>query len=325
MPAMLFISLMNGSAWGGSEEQWYRTALWLANNGYKVDVCCFFWKEKQQKIQQLQSAGCKLYLLPGKPQTKSFFGKLKLQTTIKKIPFEGYDFVLVNQGGWKDVAHSPFKKLSKRLSLYALTFHNYQIAEYPKSKLKILSEWINKSAVNITDAQKIFNVLEDHYHLKIPNKKLWYNPITFAPPENATLFPSLINDKYVWVMLATLDIERKGQDILIKTLSQPKWKKRNWILHLYGAGKDKLQLEQLISELKMNNKVELKGHTDNVKEVLANSHLLLQCTLIDAMPISVVEAMAMARPCIVSNVGDMPIWIKDGYNGFVWESVNEKC
>ncbi|MBK9532258.1 MAG: glycosyltransferase [Chitinophagaceae bacterium] len=49
----------------------------------------------------------------------------------------------------------------------------------------------------------------------------------------------------------------------------------------------------------------------------------MQCTLIDAMPLSVVEAMAMARPCVVSNVGDMPAWIKDGISGFICKDITE--
>jgi glycosyltransferase involved in cell wall biosynthesis len=36
----------------------------------------------------------------------------------------------------------------------------------------------------------------------------------------------------------------------------------------------------------------------------------------------VVEAMAMARPCVVSQVGDMPVWVEDGVNGFVCKEVS---
>ena len=46
-------------------------------------------------------------------------------------------------------------------------------------------------------------------------------------------------------------------------------------------------------------------------------------THIDAMPLSVTEAMNMARPCAVSRVGDMPLWIDHGKNGYIAESVTE--
>jgi len=35
------------------------------------------------------------------------------------------------------------------------------------------------------------------------------------------------------------------------------------------------------------------------------------------MPISVTEALAMSRPVIASDVGDMPLWINEGINGWI--------
>ena len=46
MKSVLFISLMNGAAWGGSEELWFQTALYAANNGYKVGCAFYEWPQK---------------------------------------------------------------------------------------------------------------------------------------------------------------------------------------------------------------------------------------------------------------------------------------
>jgi glycosyltransferase involved in cell wall biosynthesis len=64
-------------------------------------------------------------------------------------------------------------------------------------------------------------------------------------------------------------------------------------------------------------KIFLRGFTKNVQEVLTGSHAVLQLTHFDAMPIAVTEALAVSRPVIVSDVGDMPLWIKDDLNGWV--------
>jgi glycosyltransferase involved in cell wall biosynthesis len=133
-----------------------------------------------------------------------------------------------------------------------------------------------------------------------------------------------MSNSCIWIMLAELDTARKAQDILINTLSSAKWKARNWELHLYGKGKDKGMLEKLISESGLQNKVLLQGFTSNIKQTLQDCHLLLQCTRIDAMPLSVVEAMSMARPCVVSKVGDMPVWVEDNITGFVCNDITEQ-
>jgi len=68
---------------------------------------------------------------------------------------------------------------------------------------------------------------------------------------------------------------------------------------------------------RMQQKVFLEGNTNDPKAVLEGSHLLLQLTHIDAMPLSVVEAMALGKPVALSNIGDMPYWISEGENGWI--------
>jgi glycosyltransferase involved in cell wall biosynthesis len=118
-------------------------------------------------------------------------------------------------------------------------------------------------------------------------------------------------------MLAALDNRRKGQDNLVKALSAKKWKNRNWQLYLYGSGESEQQLKSLVIDTNMSDKIFFKGHTTDVKGALAEAHLLLQMTHIDAMPLAVMEAIAMARPLVVSNVGDMPEWVTENVNGWI--------
>jgi len=322
MDSVLFISVMNGTAWGGSEELWYKSALHLAGKSHNVGVCCFNWKEKEEKLEQLQKAGCKLYLLPGKLETKSLWGKYKVNKALYSIPFSDYKKAIVNQGGWKDVAHGPFKKLYQRLPPYVLLFHNYDTLEKLQgSKKKSLHDWVQNAEKNIGDAGRIFSVIKSTCNLDIPRNYVLFNPVTIQLPGCQTPFTSQPKEKLEFAVLAELDVKRKAQDVLIKALAAEKWKTRNYTLNIYGNGKDKQILEKLINETGLSSKVFLKGFTKDVKEVLANSHVLLQLTHIDAMPISVTEALAMSRAIIASDVGDMPLWINEGVNGWIAEKV----
>ena len=73
------------------------------------------------------------------------------------------------------------------------------------------------------------------------------------------------------------------------------------MLHLYGGGESEQKLKTLIAENNLGDKVILKGHTKDVRGALEEAHLLLQLTHIDAMPLAVVEAMAMAKPKTKTN------------------------
>jgi glycosyltransferase involved in cell wall biosynthesis len=325
MNAVLFLSVMNGSAWGGSEELWFQSALWLAKNKFKVGVCCFNWPEKKDKLQQLSDAGCELYFLPGKKETKTIWGKWKLNRALKTVPFEDYEKIIVNQGGWKDLAYAPFSELYKKLPSYIITYHNYESNFILSSqKNDSLNNWVKNASENIAASGVIFKVMKEKYLIDIPQQHILINPISFEVTGSATPVTSYSGDKIIFTILAALDTERKAQDILIKTLSADKWKNRNWELHLYGEGRDRKMLEELITAKQMGSKIFLKGHTIKVKQVLTESAIVLQITHKDAMPISVMEAMSVGRPLLVSNVGDMPAWIKDGENGWVVNDMNEQ-
>ena len=322
MDSVLFISLMNSAAWGGSEEIWYRSALYLADKNQNVGVCCFNWEGKEEKLLQLQNAGCKLYLLPAKSETRSLLGKYKLNKALYSIPFSDYNKAIINQGGWKDVAHGPFKKLYQKLPPYVLLFHNYDTLEKLKgSKKKLLHNWVQHAEKNIGDAGRIFSVIKNTCNLDIPRTYVLFNPVTIQLPGSQTPFASAVENRLELAVLAELDVKRKAQDVLVQAFAKEKWRHRNFRLNIYGTGKDKGLLEKLVADKGLASKIFLHGFTQEVKEVLTNSHVLLQLTHIDAMPISVTEALAMSRAVVASDVGDMPLWINEGVNGWIAKKV----
>jgi glycosyltransferase involved in cell wall biosynthesis len=233
------------------------------------------------------------------------------------LPFNEYDLVVVNLGGY-EICASQWRNFYTRLHKYALVFHNYnEDAIWSKDKATVLKGWIFNAKKNLFDAAKICSVLEKQLNTAIPNARVITNPITFSPPASPTPLSPLHESCYVFTMLAALDVSRKAQDNLITALSSLQWKERDWILYLYGEGHDRQKLDDLIRQMQLEDKVFLKGHTYNVQKVLEESHLVLQITHMDAMPISVVEAMAMSRPLVVSNIGDMPLWVHENENGWV--------
>ena len=321
---------MNGAAWGGSEEFWYRMALWMAQNGYQVDCSFLDWPTgKEQRKEALIKAGCTLQLLPNPKNAKNYLHRLLIKSSLKKhllaVVKQEYDLVCISQGGVLDVTFKPFNSMLPYLKKFVLVYHNYnEEAILSNARKRTFYKWSHAAIQNIGDAAKIFSAVEKVGGFRLPGEHVLINPVTIPVQETPPTFPTLNeNGNYIWTVLAELAVERKAQDVLIKTLAADKWKQRNLQLHLYGAGRDKQLLTDLVSNLHLENKVFLMGHTTNVKEVLERSHALLQITHFDAMPLSVTEAMNMARPCIVSNVGDMPLWVEDGKQGFVVPKATE--
>ncbi|HEV7331930.1 MAG TPA: glycosyltransferase family 4 protein [Flavisolibacter sp.] len=325
MKSILFISLMNGDAWGGSEELWYQSALYAARNGYRVGCAFYDWPQKQERIACLRAAGCELYLFSNKGREKrTFLERLQYKITKRKVrryanalPFGEYDLTVINQGYLEVISHY-WKGLHRYVDNYVLLYHGFNENDRIKPKYKpLLKRWVLHARQNLFASERTKTFLERELAITLPHADTLLNPLTFPAPQESTPPPPLQENNYIFVMLAALDARRKAQDNLIKALAAEKWKARNWKVYLYGQGQSETMLKSLIREQGLQDRVLLKGHTSDVKKALNEAHVLLQLTHIDAMPLAVIEAMAMTRPVAVSDVGDMPKWVTDGYNGWV--------
>jgi glycosyltransferase involved in cell wall biosynthesis len=332
MPSVFFISLMAGSPWGGSEELWYKTALSAAGKGWKVGCAVYYWPAKENRMKVLGNAGAKIFFLDNKGRSKrnllervqNKLSKAKVKRMIRSLPVDDYDVVVVNQGAF-EVTTSAWRKFYNRLGKYIVLYHNYKEKEVLAGRKRdAVQNWITHAKHNLFASQRIKEVLERNSGINVSNAGILLNPISFPIPSTPSQFPPMQNGNYRFVMLAALELWRKAQDNLAKALSSETWKQRNWTLHLYGDGKDRQKLQELIHASGMSEKIFVEGHTNDVKSALENAHLLFQITHIDAMPLVVVEAMAMARAVVVSNIGDMPRWVNEGESGWISPDASAK-
>jgi glycosyltransferase involved in cell wall biosynthesis len=285
------------------------------------------WKEKEERLEKLKNKGADVVLIPNYGRKKeNLYQRLRFEwiTRVQQRRFinnfqtSGFDYTVINQGGFMEVCSHPWKNFYKRLNNYTLTFHNYsETYSFNKTKGDLLKNWINNASNNLYDSGRGKTVLETQLgNFKINNYNLLFNSLNVSIRDKALPFERF-EGIYKMVMLSALDVSRKAQDNLIKTFSSEKWKARNWSLEIYGEGCDKEMLEKLIIDLGLSKKISIMRATSNVEKVLSSSHILLQITHIDAMPLAVVEAMCMGRPVVVSEIGDMPDWVAEGKNGFV--------
>lgn len=332
MYSILFISLMNSDPWGGSEVQWFATANFALDKGNKVTCLVYEWEAKKEKMELLKNKGATIIYIPnfGRAKTNLYqrlsfewITRGKQKTFINNFNFSIYNFVVVNQGGFMEVANNPWKNIYQKLPSYVLTFHNYNTSyNFKPQKAKVLTNWMQNAKYLICDAARIIQVLEPKLNQKFNKVLPLVNPLSIKKSTSYTSYPPLENGNYKIIMLAQLDVNRKAQDNLIKAFANNNWKNRNCILEIYGGGQHFNMLKQLITELDLHNKVFLKGNTNQVSDVLNSAHLVLQITHMDAMPISVIEAMSKSRAVVVSKVGDMPVWIKDFETGWVTENAS---
>jgi glycosyltransferase involved in cell wall biosynthesis len=114
-----------------------------------------------------------------------------------------------------------------------------------------------------------------------------------------------------------LDSWSKGQDLLFTCLAEPEWKKRNWSLALFGTGRHEGYLRDLVSQLQLQERITFEGQVRDVKKIWAEHHMLVLPSRLEGMPLVILEAMACARPSLVTAIGGAADWIDEGVEGFI--------
>jgi glycosyltransferase involved in cell wall biosynthesis len=91
---------------------------------------------------------------------------------------------------------------------------------------------------------------------------------------------------------------------------------------IIGDGPTRPQLEALCTELGITPNVHFAGSRDDVARLLPAIDVFVLTSTSECFPISVLEAMACARPAVCSAVGGIPEVIKDGETGYLVPAKN---
>ena len=116
----------------------------------------------------------------------------------------------------------------------------------------------------------------------------------------------------------------KGCHVLIHSLKNLKI---DYDLVIVGDGKERKNLEQLVSILGIEKMVHFVGFQVDVAKYLNVSNLLVMPSFREGQPLVLIEACCLGVPVIASNVGGIPELVKHGQNGFLFEpgDSNQLC
>jgi glycosyltransferase involved in cell wall biosynthesis len=118
-------------------------------------------------------------------------------------------------------------------------------------------------------------------------------------------------------------VKLKGFEFLIKAASNPFLK--NVKFKIVGDGPEKMNLENLISQYKLNN-IELLGslNHEQTKEMMSKCSIFCLPSLSEGLPLVILEAMACGKPIVTTGVGGIKEAVKDSENGFIVKTKNSK-
>ncbi len=136
-------------------------------------------------------------------------------------------------------------------------------------------------------------------------------------PDGKFLEPSVNREKRI-VSVGRLH-PQKNQKILIEAFNIIKDEIKDYILEIYGEGPLREELQYYIDKNNLDNRVFLRGTTNDVFDKIYNSSLFVLSSDYEGMPNALLEALAIGVPSISTDYspGGVTDLIEDGTNGFI--------
>jgi glycosyltransferase involved in cell wall biosynthesis len=117
----------------------------------------------------------------------------------------------------------------------------------------------------------------------------------------------------------------KGQHTLLRALAMTSGVAIDFVGDdLERGGAYRRELEGLAAQLGVTSRVRFLGYRSDVRDVLQSSHVLVLPSVLEGLPIVVLEAMANARAVIATAVGGTPELVDDEKTGLLvgWDDAN---
>ncbi len=118
------------------------------------------------------------------------------------------------------------------------------------------------------------------------------------------------------VQLGALDL-RKGGDVLIEGLARLARQGTRFQMWFVGEGSDRPELERLICEAGLKERIHLASHRNDVVTILRACDLMVLASRREGMPLSLLEGICQGLPLVATDVDGVKELLKHDENGLL--------
>lgn len=283
----MFIGLLSV---GGAQQMVCELVKKLDRNRVDIHVICYEGRA-YTRIEREIEAYCTVTYLDAK-------GKVtlsKVKHVFSAIKKSKPDVVHAHLGGMVYVV--PWVLLNKTPLL--ITAHAKPSMAFPSVILPLIKYGIAKQRIYIAAvSEKNQKLLQDFMQVEDERIVCVNNGI------DIDCYYKLQHDYFTYINVARQD-ENKNQAAIIRAFAEIIQRGFSAKLILVGNGPTHESLKTLVDELNITDAVEFPGEVSDVERFYAVSDVYIQSSHREAMPMSVLEAMAAGLPIISTDVGGL--------------------
>ncbi|WP_016957050.1 glycosyltransferase [Catenovulum agarivorans] len=202
------------------------------------------------------------------------------------------------------------------------TEHGRFYPDFGTWKRKLVNPILCKFTKHITAISKATKeALIEHENIPRDRIEVIYNgikPVEVNEEEVTVLRKKLAisPDTKVLGTIARLD-PIKNHKMMLDAFAMVLKEHPDTVLIIVGDGEERQNIENQIAQLGIQDKVIMPGYDPKPAKYLALMDIFLLSSLSEGTSMTLLEAMSLGKPCVVTDVGGNPEVIKQGFNGEV--------
>lgn len=250
----------------------------------------------------------------------------KVKNLAKKL-----DIDLIHAHGSRAMSNSFWASRTLKIpTIY--TVHGWSFHKTDKTwvyKVKTIIESFLTNQARLTICVSKSNQEEGEKNFQLKNSIVIENGIDlnkFNPNnkyENLKLSLKIDPSKSIVIYLSRLT-KQKDPLTIIKSMQNIVEATNDIILVIVGDGEMRKTCEQFVKELDLTESVIFLGFRQDIASLLNNSDIYCLPSLWEGLPIGLLEAMSMGKPCIATSVDGNKEVITHNYNGILIEPKNHR-
>jgi len=216
------------------------------------------------------------------------------------------------------------------------TIHNTMAFEDDRSKLDLrvyLKKTINAVTYRVADrvvaiSSEIKEIIQQNFGLRDSKILVVKNGIVFVDMtlSNVDLKEEILG---IGTKLKLIAVGRLAHQKYIESLVEAvgivvKQGFRDLFVMVVGEGENRLQIEKMIRENKLERYIKLLGIRHDVVELMKNSDVFVMPSRYEGLSIAMIEAMACGLPIIASDGPGLNRYINQGVNGVIFKVGDHK-
>jgi glycosyltransferase involved in cell wall biosynthesis len=291
---------------GGLERQLYYLLQAMDREHYRPEVVVWNVRENNVYASQIRALGLAVHFFPAElsagaklKEFRRLVGKLNPQVV------HSYSFHTNFAAHWATAGTLVVPMGSIRSDFTYDNKSNGPLLRRLSSRWPRHQITNNSLAADAVRRSRSFFVPERVYTVRNGLDLEQFRSLPFTPARRVRIVGvgSLIRVKR-WNLLldAALELKRRGLDFLVR---------------LAGEGPLRGSLQQRAQDLGLADRVEFRGHTDDIPGLLSDATFLAHTSDNEGCPNVVMEAMACGRAVVATDAGDVPYLVEDGKTGFV--------